>query len=161
MALKIILGSKDLDRCLQGMNYVDDNDDFFNSVYQTSWAEDSFVRNVLDRIDNIERIDGHSFYNRITKDAHSERELSTGCKTIILMYKYPDYIIRARMGENCIPFLEELAQKRDITIHAWFTYFFDFDRIGHVDIVNWDRIFVDNTDLLCFYDEYSAYEKSQ
>lgn len=137
--LKIILGDKDKEKYLNETNYVDFNDDMFNDEYKPEWFEDSFVRRVLETIDNIDIAKSScvTFKNKITGDLHAHEKLSTGCKTVILLYKLPEYIYHARFGDNCTDFVEEIASKQDITIWAGYMHYFNFKYIDSIQYINY------------------------
>ena len=67
-------------------------------------------------VDHVEPIDGF-----VLKDVDGNvippEYLSTGTKTAICVYKFPDMIFNAtQMGDNALEFVLEFAMKRDITL---------------------------------------------
>ena len=43
-------------------------------------------------------------------------QLSTGCKALILAYEVNEVIYATRMGDNCVPLLLDMAEKKDVHI---------------------------------------------
>lgn len=42
--------------------------------------------------------------------------LSSGCKAVILMYKTNLHLYASRCGDNCVPFILEIAANKDVTV---------------------------------------------
>jgi len=137
--LKIILGCKDEDKYLKNKKYVNYNDGLFDDEYEEEWFEDPFVKRILADIDNIDlsKSNGSSLKNSITGNIHSPKELSTGCKTLILIYKYSDVIFQARFGDNCTDLLEEIALHNDITIKSDYLHAFNFTVLSEIEYINY------------------------
>lgn len=137
--LKIILGCKDEEKYLKNKKYVDYNDGLFDDEYEEEWFSDNFIRRILEDIDNIDisKSNGSSFKNSITGDIHSPKELSTGCKTLILIYKYSNVIFQARFGDNCTDLLEEIAINNDITIKSDYLHAFNFKTLSEIEYINY------------------------
>ncbi len=139
MGLKVILGEKNATKILSEYKYVDYNDGLFDEEYEKEWFNDPFIRKILKEIDHIDldKSTAVSFKNSITGNIHSHKELSTGCKTLILMYKYPDVVFQARFGDNCTDLVEELAVNNDIVIKADYLHTFKLTKISEVDYINY------------------------
>lgn len=139
MGLKVILGERDATKILSEYKYVDYNDGLFDEEYEKEWFDDPFIRKVLKEIDHIDldKSTAVSFRNSITENIHSHKELSTGCKTLILMYKYPNVVFQARFGDNCTDLVEELAVNNDIVIKADYLHAFKLNKISEVDYINY------------------------
>ena len=137
--LKIILGCKDEEKYLKNKKYVDYNDGLFDDEYEEEWFSDKFIRRILEDIDNIDisKSNGSSFKNSITGNIHSPKELSTGCKTLILIYKYSNVIFQARFGDNCTDLLEEIAINNDITIKSDYLHSFNFKTLSEIEYINY------------------------
>lgn len=93
------------------------NPDLYFSVYKKpDWFNREDVKNIIKTIDNVDAIKDEYMVSPIF-GAISPDRLSTGCKNLILLYTNPQNIIYAsRAGDNCAPFIVELAKKEDITI---------------------------------------------
>ena len=139
--LKIILGCKDEEKYLKNKKYVDYNDGLFDDEYEEEWFSDKFIRRILEDIDNIDisKSNGSSFKNSITGNIHSPKELSTGCKTLILIYKYSNVIFQARFGDNCTDLLEEIAINNDITIKSDYLHAFNFKTLSEIEYINYSN----------------------
>lgn len=88
---------------------------FFSLYKKVSWFEDPFVQKVMQVIDGVKYISGFVLE---TKEgiAIPPEYLSTGAKTAICIYEYPEKIFNlTQMGNNVIPFIVDLADSRDIT----------------------------------------------
>jgi hypothetical protein len=147
--LNIILGEKNQDIFLNCRKFVDYNDGLFNDIYEEAWFDDNFVKKIMNEIDHIdlEKSKGTALTNYITGNTHSHRELSTGCKTLILIYKYPNVIFQARFGDNCTDILEQLAVNNDITIKSDYLHFFNFKYISEINYINYDYIAKSKDDI--------------
>lgn len=137
MGLTIILGKKDKEKYLKDKKYVDYNDGLFNTRCKESWFEDNFVKEILYKIDHIDKINGKAFHNYITNDTHAPEKLSTGAKTLILIYYFKDVIFEGRMGSNCTEFLERMTRDRDITIATGYAHHFSYKYISEINYINY------------------------
>ena len=162
MSLSLILGTKDFEKYTKGHKYIAGNDDLFNTTVDESWLQEPFNIEAMQTIDNIDRIQGLAVHNRITGDTHSPRELSTSCKTVILINKYPDIIFRARFANNCTPFIERIASKKDIILHSRFIHKYDFIYIPELTILNYGNKVVHSLEELGLaYTPFENYERNR
>lgn len=140
--LTIILGFKDEEKYLEGKKFVDYNDGLFDDMYEEDWLQEHYVREVLKEIDHIDlsKSNGTAFHNFITGNNHSHKELSTGAKTLILMYKFPNVVFQARFGGNCTDLLEKLASQKDITIKDDYFHAYSFKYINEINYINYNYI---------------------
>jgi hypothetical protein len=122
----------------------------FDEEYTEDWYRDEFVKRVMQDIDHIDitKSDGITFFNSITEERHTSKELSTGCKTIILIYMYPNVIFQARFGSNCTDLLEEIASKRDVIIKSDYPHAFNFKFIHEIEYINYNVIAKSRQDIL-------------
>lgn len=91
---------------------------YFDEVYEPEWFLDDFVRKVIKTIDKSEVIGtgiSINIYNDVLGN-FPPQNLSSGCKGLILLYQDDVKINGDRLGDNCIPFLLEIAEQKDITI---------------------------------------------
>lgn len=167
MGLKIILGTKDFDKweqyfLKQGIEYMDDNDVLFNTMYTPDWADDEFIRRAIMKINSVDRIvEGVAFHNSVLNEFFCFKELATGSKTVILVYKFPDLLLRARMGKNCAIFIEEIASKRDVVIHSFDIVPYEFKYIDKIEIVNYGKTVTSYTELCAVYCNFMDYERTR
>lgn len=80
------------------------------------WFSDPYVQRVMKEVDRVEYVDGFVLKNE-EGIAIPPEYLSTGAKTAICVYEFPDVIFNAtQMGDNAFKFVLELSLKRDITV---------------------------------------------
>lgn len=154
--LTIILGSKDEKKYLSHYKYVSYNDGLFDDMYKAEWFSDRFIQEILRTIDqiDIEKSNGVSFVSRRTGNMHSHKELSTGTKTLILMYKLPNVVFQARFGDNCTDFVERLAVENDIVIKADYFHSFSFKYVNEINYINYGIVARNTQDLQKLYVQY-------
>jgi hypothetical protein len=89
---------------------------YFKNSYKDEWLSDDFVKEMIKEIDNSEVIENNAIKNDIL-GTFSPTGLSGGVKTLILIYFNPKIIFNiSNCGDNCIPFLFKIVQKREETI---------------------------------------------
>lgn len=89
---------------------------YFNIFKEKEWFADPFVREVIRGVDKSEVIGGEYIESPVFGGMSPER-LSSGAKALILMKMCPQYVVYAtRCGDNCAPFILELAGQQDVTI---------------------------------------------
>lgn len=92
---------------------------FFNLKKKASWFQDSFVQIILKLIDGATVVDGLVLKSR-TGDIIPADYLSTGAKTMICIYEFPNLIFNiTQMGNNVIPLLIELCKKENRTVLSY------------------------------------------
>lgn len=98
-------------------DFVLDTRIYFRRNKKPEWFEDSFVKKFLKEIDGSTVL-----FEEALKDYRgrgiSTEMVSTGCKTLCDIYYHGSDTIfyGSGMGDNCIPFLMEIAAHNDITI---------------------------------------------
>lgn len=89
-------------------------DTYFNNVYEDEWLDDPFVRRMILAVDGSEVVSSQCIVSPVLGQIPPER-LSGGVKALICLYAledfYPDLIV---CGENCEPFILEIARQKDI-----------------------------------------------
>lgn len=99
---------------------------YFNFFKKKEWFDDPFVRKVIKEIDNSEVIKGEYIESPVWGGMSPER-LSCGVKALILMRCVPKINVYAtKCGDNCSPFILELAESQDVTITL--RHYMKFDR---------------------------------
>jgi len=74
--------------------------------------DDTFVRNIVKHIDEFDYVVGDIFKHEVLGTITS-KELSTGCKTMILYYYKDDYIINlSQCGDNCSSIFTAITKKK-------------------------------------------------
>ena len=119
--LNIIFGR---DNC-PDQNYVLDTRVYFKRNKEPWWFEDEFVKRFLKVVDGSEVL-----FEEALKDwrGHgiSTEMMSTGCKTLCDIYYDTDekWFYGSAMGDNCIPFLIEIAKQKNVNI--FLEHYMDF-----------------------------------
>lgn len=86
------------------------------SMQQESWFQDSLAQEWIKTIDKMDVIQGFVLRDRWGQIVPPDY-LSNGSKSLLLMKfqdKYPVYATRC--GDNCIPFIERIANEKDIHV---------------------------------------------
>ena len=92
-------------------------DMYFNNVYEDQWLTDPFAVKVIKKIDRSEVL-GPNAIKSPYLGIISPEKLAGGTKTILLMKNRPDLVFNASTcGDNCAPYILELAEARDLTIN--------------------------------------------
>lgn len=108
--------------------------DYFDAVYDSSWFQSDMARKIIETIDRSKYVDGE-YIQSPTLGGISPRDLSTGCKALLILLNEPDKIVSGdRMGDNCYPTLFEMSKDKDYTITL--CHFIDFSNIEPFDIRN-------------------------
>lgn len=121
---------------------------------KAEWFEDTNVIRFIKEIDNADVIKGEILMSKAGNYFMSDK-LSSGCKAVILMYKTNLHLYGSRCGDNCVPFILEIAEQKDvvITLH----HCMEFPKDG------WRAIMLDSgkevTSLHDFVDEYYRLRK--
>ena len=104
--------------------YFGDNDDvvyntdvYFDNAYESSWLIDDFAKRVIKTIDKSD-VKGPNAIDSPYLGVISPEKLSGGTKTLLLIKNCKDEIFNASTcGDNCAPFILEIAKKEDVTIN--------------------------------------------
>ena len=94
---------------------IRDIDLYFDNVYDESWLEDTFVREMIVSVDQSEVIGNQLIVSPILGQIPPER-LSGGVKALICMYEMDVYIDLIVCGSNCEEYILRIADKKDITV---------------------------------------------
>ena len=99
---------------------------YFTRWKKAEWFEDDFAKRVIKTIDQADVLFGEALMNRFGKGMSTE-QLCSGTKTLLLMRFVPDHIYYGTlMGDNCVPFIKELVEKSENTIHLLLEHYMDF-----------------------------------
>jgi hypothetical protein len=94
---------------------------FFSQNKKESWFKDSFVRKVIKAVDGAEVIDGCVLRSK-EGNVMPPEYLSTGSKTAICVYEFPNLIFNAtQMGDNALMWVLRLSMERDFTLLTYRT----------------------------------------
>ena len=107
---------------------------WFREHKKPEWFQDLFVQKVIKEIDGAEVLFEEALKNRYGHGISTE-QISTGSKTLICIYEFPEKIFYGTtMGDNCYPLLFEIAEKQEITIMIEHCPDFDDKYFGHFTI---------------------------
>ncbi|MCI9077592.1 MAG: DUF4869 domain-containing protein [Lachnospiraceae bacterium] len=98
-------------------DFVLDTRIYFRRNKKPGWFEDSFVKKFLKEIDGSTVLFEEALKDYKGRGISTEM-ISTGCKTLCCIYYHGNDTVfyGSGMGDNCIPFLMEIAARNDITI---------------------------------------------
>lgn len=98
-------------------NYVLDSRIFFRRNKRLEWFEDAFVQEFLFQIDKSRVIAQEALLDYRGRGISSEM-MSTGCKTLCCIYfcHQNNIFNGSMMGDNCIPFLMQIASSHNVSI---------------------------------------------
>lgn len=89
---------------------------YFDAVYEKDWLNKPLVKEIIRDIDNSEHIRDNIIESPIFGGI-SPRELSTGCKGLLLALNMPELLLCGeRFGDNCFKWLSKIGELHDIRI---------------------------------------------
>lgn len=110
--LRIIFGEEGL-RAEGRVAYVSE---YFNSVYTRDWLNNGLAKQIIKDIDQTDHVQDEFLMSPVLGGI-SPRDLSSGCKALLLLLNKPSVIVSGeRMGDNCVAWLLKIGQMQDITI---------------------------------------------
>lgn len=121
----------------------------FRLQKQKEWFNTDIVKKIIKGIDNTIAVKDEYLESPIFGGMSPER-LSTGCKAVILMAMTNAHIYATRCGNNCVPYILEVAKTKDveITLH----HCMDFPEDG------WEALIIETGKVVKsekeFIDEY-------
>ena len=97
-------------------NEIYNTDVYYQNQYEKEWLTDEYVKRMIADIDDSQVISADVIQNNIFGSFPST-ELSTGVKTLILIYELPKLMFNiSNCGDNCAKYLLEMAKERDIKV---------------------------------------------
>ena len=103
---------------------------FFNNTYSPEWFRDPFAQKVIKFIDRGDVVGPNAIDTKILGIIPPEK-LSSGTKTLLLMYFMPENIYNAsNCGDNCARWILEIGTHHDITINLY--HLMDFGKRNFV-----------------------------
>lgn len=130
--------------------FVGGVDAFFRANKKREWFNDPFVKEMIKAIDNTIAVKDEYMESPIFGGMSPDR-LSTGVKALILMYKTDEIIFATRCGDNCAPYILEIAKKKNLHIMLNHCMLFPKE-------IPFDAIFVDSgvktTNGLEYFNEF-------
>lgn len=135
--LKVILGTKS-----DCVHYVSA---YFDAEYDNSWLSTPLAKAIIQGIDQSTYIRDGVIESPVY-GAISPRDLSSGCKGVLLLLNRPDLVVCGeRFGDNCFHWLFEVAKQQDITITL--SHFLRIDYDFEMQIVNTGALVHDRKEL--------------
>jgi len=131
---------------LNSDNYIFDPDTYFDNTYEDEWITDDFSKKMIEDIDKSVVVGPHLIDSPVLGPI-SQKELSGGVKTLILINNDSDHIFNASAcGDNCAKWLLEIGKNKDITVRLG--YFMDFGKDPlEIKIVNTGKIVYSGEEL--------------
>lgn len=138
--LKIFFGEMESD------NYIFDPDTFFDNTYEDEWITDDLSRQMILDVDRSEVVGPHLIQSPVLGPI-SQKELSGGVKTLILINNDDEHIFNASAcGDNCAKWLLEIGKRKDVTVRLG--YFMDFgDEAFEVEVINTGKVVCSGPEL--------------
>lgn len=143
--LNIVVGAK---RVPKGYNTIVDTRAEFSLRKRPEWFEDAFVKKFLKVVDGSEVLFEEAIKDKFGHGISTEM-ISSGCKTLCIIYFDKDkkvYYNGSMLGDNCVPFLMEMAEKRDINI--FLRHVMEFITEDGVDYFKTGLIYMDGKQIL-------------
>ncbi len=129
-------------------------DVYYQNQYDKEWIMSPFAQKIIADIDDSKVIAPDLIQNDIF-GSFSSTELSTGVKTLLLMYNKPKLILNiSNCGDNCAKYILEIAKDRDIKVCLH--HFMDFGNDFAVKVINEGKrkIITDPIELLMLSHHY-------
>ena len=105
---------------------------YFDRTKEPWWFKDPWVKKVIKAIDHVDAVQDEYMISPII-GAMTPMHLSTGCKSLILMYIDPNSNVYAsRCGDNCAEYIIELSEMRDVTVTLHHSMIFPRDFKGMI-----------------------------
>lgn len=102
-----------------GDKYLSRSKQHFDALYDSKWFDDPLVKKIVKDVDRSNVLGGNIIESPVF-GAIPPRMLSTGCKTLILIYKTDEYIFSGeKLGDNCWNSLFEICKKKDVTLPVY------------------------------------------
>ncbi len=132
-------------------------DDYFDLICQNDWFNDSFVREICLGVDKVVAHSHYQMEHPVFGPINSTM-LSTSCKNTTLAYKTDRIIPATHIGDNCAPYVYQIAQQKNLTITL--NYLMDFSEcVPFVAfILNSNKMVHDYFDYLCEAGDYLEQE---
>lgn len=98
-------------------NVVDNPIRYFLRNKRPEWFEDDFVKRFLYEVDHSVVLFEEALKDYRGRGISSEK-ISTGCKTLCCIYYDTEGKVfnGSCLGNNCLPFLVEISEKKDVTV---------------------------------------------
>lgn len=157
--LKIIMGSEYAEQYIKNKKIIEFPNSYFNELKESKWFGDSFVQEIIEKIDKAYVETGFAVHSIEYDEGYSVNDLTGGSKFLILAYMLRDNVYLATMGDNCCDFLERIAldyekEGKDLIVVANYLHKFQFNYIKDIEYLNWNIVCHEWNDI-----EYKIYGK--
>ena len=137
--------------------YILDTRIYFTKNKKPEWFSDPFVQRFIKDIDGSTVLFEEALKDRWGHGISTEW-LSTGCKTLCCIYfdRNNTLFYGTALGDNCVPYLMEIARKRDVYIFLehYMTIPVKYFEAG---LIRKDGKILNDDDFLEAYCDWSAY----
>lgn len=138
--LNIFIGAVKDDFNNSDFTYIDKPSAYFDAVYEEDYLDSDLAKQIVKGIDLTEYI-GDEVYKSPVFGMISPRDLSTGCKGVLLLLAEDNIVIAGqRFGDNCLDWILKVAETKDIYITLNnvmdFQEPFEFKDVYQGDIIN-------------------------
>lgn len=94
-------------------------DPYFNGMFDMHKIDTDFGRRVVKECSGVAKVHNYVTLELSNGEFISPEKLSSGAKNVLLMKEFPDIICDVLWcGENCEPFISEIAEERDLTVYT-------------------------------------------
>ena len=139
-------------------NEIMDVNGIFDICYENAWLDTDFAKRVIRGIDNTDHIKG-GYLESPFWGAMSPDKLSTGCKNVLLMkfYNKPGRIFYGtKCGDNCTPYILEIAAEQDLELHLQHAMCFPEDIEFTAYVVENNKYIHSSVEVIEEYFEYKG-----
>lgn len=119
---------------------------YFDGMYEQSWLQSDLARQIISDVDKSTYVSGEFIESPILGGI-SPRDLSTGCKTLLILLNDDCIVSGDRMGDNCFPWLMKIAEHKDITITL--CHYVELQEPFKILNLNNGKVLESNLDLFC------------
>lgn len=137
--------------------------EYFNHKLSHDCLTTDFAKDIIRKIDNSEVLSNRAIDSPVLGIVPPD-SISGGAKALLIaMFKEDDgkYLMLEQMGENCYPFLYDIAKRKDILLYTEMIPVFDYSDGLEVCIENLGIIIRSGEEILDAYDacEYDLNER--
>lgn len=104
----------DLSRLMEREEFIPYPDDFFDSVWEPAWVNDTFSRAIIHDLDHVNMLDGVTTKMACAMSGLRIVDLRTGTKNLLLCRYYTGLHHMTMMDKTCYKYLMDIADERDI-----------------------------------------------
>lgn len=99
----------------KGLEFIEYPDTSFEYCYNEDWFKSNFAKKVFDKVEKCEYLGDGIFKSRVDGRKFIYSKLSTGTKTLLMLYNLDGYYFYSnKLGDNCWELLKEFQDEKDI-----------------------------------------------